>query len=132
MMTSDMAWVGLVVLGVCIHMIYVMALVGKARGEYDVQAPATTGHEMFDRHNRVHLNSVEQSVIFFPLLLVCAFAGAPLIAAVLGALYLLGRILYARGYVKDPKSRGTGMMIGFFAQIALLLVAAFYLIRSLL
>ena len=40
-----MAWVWLVVLGVSIHMIYLMAQVGMARGKYDVSAPATSGHD---------------------------------------------------------------------------------------
>ena len=78
------------------------------------------------------MNSVEQLVVFFPLLAACAMTGAATIAAGLGAAYLVGRILYAIGYVKDPKSRGAGMMIGFLAQIGLLVVAGFNVVRGLI
>ena len=127
-----MAWVWLVVLGVCVHMIYLSMMVGKARGTYKVQAPATTGHEMFDRHYRAHINSVEQSVVFFPLLAACAFTGASLISAILGAVYLVGRIIYAVSYVKEPGKRGAGMALGFLAQMGLLLVSAYSLVTGLL
>lgn len=103
-----------------------------ARGKYDVQAPATTGHDMFDRHFRVHMNSVEQLVIFFPLLATCALTGATTIAAILGGAYLVGRIIYAAAYVKDPSSRSIGMMIGFIAQVGLLIVSGWNVIRALL
>ena len=127
-----MAWVLLVVLGVCMHIIYLSMMVGKARAAYDIQAPATTGHDMFDRNYRAHINSIEQSVVFFPLLAVCAFSGATTVAAILGAAYLLGRILYAAAYVKEPTKRAAGMILGFLAQIGLLLVGAYHVIGSLL
>ena len=126
-----MVWVWLVVLGVCVHMMYLMSMVGAARGKYDVQAPATTGNEMFERHYRVHLNSVEQMVIFLPLLAACAATGSPTTAALLGAVYLLGRIIYAIAYVRDPAKRGMGMMLGFLSQIGLMLLAAFNIVSAL-
>lgn len=127
-----MAWVWLVVLGVCMHTIYLTMMVGKARATYNIQAPATTGHEMFDRHYRAHLNSVEQSVVFFPLLAVCAFTGSAVITAILGVVYLFGRVIYAAGYVKEPTKRGAGMALGFLAQVGLLLLGAYNVIAGLL
>ena len=127
-----MAWVWLIVLGVSAHMVFLMMQVGKARGQYDIQAPATSGHEMFDRHYRVHLNSVEQLVVFFPLLAAAANTGNPVVAAILGAVFLLGRIFYAAGYVAEPGKRGPGMMIGFLALVGLFGYSAFNVIRSLL
>ena len=38
--------------------------VGKARGKYNIKAPAVSGHESFDKHYRVHQNTIEQIVIF--------------------------------------------------------------------
>lgn len=122
-----MAWVWLVVIGICVHTTYLSLMVGFARGKYDITAPATSGNDMFDRHFRVHMNSLEQHIVFFPMLAACAFTGTPIIAAALGAVYLLGRILYAIGYVKDPKKRGKGMMTGFFAVIGLMLVTGYNL-----
>ena len=40
--------------------------VGKARGKYKIKAPAVSGDEMFDRHYRIHQNTIEQIVIFIP------------------------------------------------------------------
>ena len=41
-------------------------LVGRARGRYGVNAPAMSGHEVFDRYFRVHYNTMEMLVIFVP------------------------------------------------------------------
>ena len=35
-------------------------LVGRARGLYNVQAPAVTGNEVFERYFRVQMNTLEQ------------------------------------------------------------------------
>ena len=41
-------------------------LVGWARGKYGVVAPATSGHPVFERYFRVHMNTLEQLVAFVP------------------------------------------------------------------
>ena len=43
-------------------------LVAQARGKYGVQAPATTGHELFERVYRVQMNTLEMMVMFIPAL----------------------------------------------------------------
>jgi len=105
-----------------------MVLVGVARGKCDVKAPATTGNEIFERHYRVHQNSLEQAITFFPLLAICAFTANPVVAACIGAMYLLGRIIYGITYAKDPSKRTVGFLIGFLAQIALLLIGLYNVI----
>lgn len=87
------------------------AQVGSARGKYSIQAPATTGHEMFDRQYRVHYNTLEQLIIFLPGLWLFGFYIDNTWAAGIGVIYLGGRVLYARSYVKDPASRGPGMLL---------------------
>jgi glutathione S-transferase len=100
---------------------YFGAQVSRARGRYGVKAPATTGHELFDRHYRVQQNTAEQLVMFLPALyLFAVYVSAP-IAALLGLAFLVGRALYARGYVADPERRGTGFIVGFAASAVLLL-----------
>jgi uncharacterized MAPEG superfamily protein len=95
--------------------------VGQARGRYGVKAPATTGHELFDRTYRVQQNTGEQLLVFLPsLYLFAAYVSAP-IGALLGLGFLVGRVLYARGYVADPEKRGPGFLIGFVATLVLLL-----------
>lgn len=94
-----------------IEYIVLGARVGQARGKYQVAAPATTGNEMFERHYRVHYNTLEQLIVFLPSLWVFGYYIGQLWAAGLGVIYLLGRIVYAVSYVKDPARRGPGVLI---------------------
>ena len=89
----------------------------------DVPAPAITGNEAFERANRVHLNTVEQLVLFLPSLWLALPALGDHYAAGLGGVWLVGRILYARAYTKDPKTRGQGMMLTVLATLALWIAA---------
>jgi glutathione S-transferase len=95
--------------------------VGVARGKYNIAAPAVSGNEMFERVFRVHMNTLEQLVVFLPSLWIFASFISPLWAAVLGAIYIVGRALYARTYVKDPKSRSPGFAMSALPMLALML-----------
>jgi uncharacterized membrane protein YecN with MAPEG domain len=96
-------------------------LVGRARGRYGVEAPATTGHPVFERYHRVHQNTLEQLVIFVPALWMFGAFVSPAWAALLGLVFIAGRFVYLRGYVEDPKKRSTGTYITLLAQAVLLL-----------
>ena len=50
-------------------------LVGTARGTYEIKAPAITGHPIFDRYYRVHMNTLEQLIIFIPSIFVFGYFG---------------------------------------------------------
>jgi uncharacterized membrane protein YecN with MAPEG domain len=84
------------------------ALVARARVRYGVRAPASSGHEIFERHFRVQMNTLEQLIVFLPLLWVFAHYVNPLWAALGGVVFIVGRAVYARSYVRDPKSRSLG------------------------
>src|SRR5215831_9978548 len=47
---------------------YMGTRVAAARGKHGIKAPATTGHPEMDRAVRVHMNTLEQLVVFLPLL----------------------------------------------------------------
>ena len=99
---------------------------------YKVEAPAVTGHPIFERYFRVQQNTVEQLVLFFPaLFLFTQFMGAGL-AALVGLVFVAGRVLYAIGYVKDPARRGPGFLISSLANAALVLGALVGSLRALL
>lgn len=87
------------------------ALVGKARGQYGVKAPAVTGHEQFERAYRVQMNTLEMLAAFLPSLLIAAQYWSGAMVAGIGAVYLLGRVLYRQAYVADPGKRQLGFIL---------------------
>jgi uncharacterized membrane protein YecN with MAPEG domain len=97
-------------------------LVGRARGRYGVKAPAVTGSEMFERAYRVQMNTLELLVALLPALYLAARYWPPAFAAAAGAVYLVGRLIYAQAYVKDPARRGLGFMLS-IAPVFVLVVA---------
>lgn len=110
----------LAVLGLALlqYMLFGVA-VGRARGVYKVEPPATTGHEVFDRYFRVHMNTLEMLVAFVPALLLFAFYVSEAWATGLGLAYVVGRTLYFFGYVKDPKKRGLGFLISWLPTVVM-------------
>ncbi|PRC93741.1 MAPEG family protein [Solimicrobium silvestre] len=103
--------------------IWVFAKVGKARGVHKVPAPLTDGPVEFLIALRVQANTVEQLIIFLPLLWLCCIFMSDQIAAILGAIWVVGRILYALGYYQAPDKRSLGFLISSVAAIGLLISA---------
>ena len=97
--------------------------VGSARQRHAITAPATTGHPEFERHFRVQANTLEGLVMFLPSLWLFAIYGNEPIAAGLGLVWIIGRIMYMMSYVKDPTKRGPGFGIQALASLALLIGA---------
>jgi len=94
--------------------------VARARTRYDVKAPAITGHVIFERYFRVQQNTLEQLVVFIPWLYLFGRYFNPVVAALLGLLYLAGREIYAAGYVKDPANRHVGYGLTFLPIVILI------------
>jgi glutathione S-transferase len=115
-----MAYVHLVLALAVVEFLLFGLAVARARDRYHVAAPATTGNEMFERYFRVHMNTLEQLVIFIPSLLLFARYVNPYVAAVLGALFIVGRALYFRGYVQRPEQRHVGFLVGGLPTFVLL------------
>lgn len=96
-------------------------LVGRARQQYGVAAPAMTGHPIFERYMRVHQNTLEQLVVFIPAMMLFGTYVSSRFAALLGVVWIAGRVLYLRGYVADPAQRSTGFALTALPQLILLL-----------
>jgi uncharacterized MAPEG superfamily protein len=116
-----MELVAIVVLASLIQYTVFGALVGKARMTYKVEAPAVSGDPIFERYYRVHMNTLESLVLFLPSIFVFATYVRTDIAAALGVVFIIGRQMYLRSYVKDPKSRGAGYMLTFLPSTILAL-----------
>ena len=106
--------VAVVILLALVEYVAFGGLVGRARGKYGVNAPAVSGHEVFERYFRVHQNTLELLVVFVPAMWLFGTYVNPTWAALLGLVFVVGRVLYLLGYVKDPAKRE----IGFGAQRA--------------
>ncbi len=107
-------------------------LVGWARGKYGVAAPATTGHPVFERYHRVQMNTLELLAVFLPSMWMFGHFVSEAWAAGLGAVFIVGRLLYLLGYVADPKKREIGFGLSFFPVLALLVGAMIGAGRALL
>jgi|ERR1700722_1261735 glutathione S-transferase len=106
-----MALVEIVTVLALLQFIYFGVLVGRARERFGVKAPAISGHEIFERYFRVQMNTLELLVVFLPALwLATAFVAARW-AALLGAVYLIGRFVYLRAYVAEPSKRSIGFAL---------------------
>ncbi len=85
--------------------------------------PAISGHPMFERYFRAHQNTMEQLVAFVPAMWLFGTYVSPPWAAGLGLVYLVGRVLYLRGYVADPAKREIGFGLSVLPIIVLIVGA---------
>lgn len=100
--------------------------VGSMRGKHNVNAPAVTGHPEFERAYRVQMNTLEQMPVFLPGLWLATIYFKPvggILPAVLGVIWILGRVLYMEGYMADPAKRGFGFGLSAVCQLLLLILA---------
>ncbi len=101
--------------------IWVAMKVGAARAKHNVQAPSVSGPDEFLRVFRVHMNTLEQAVIFIPAIALFASAWGDLPAAIVGIFWPVGRVVYAIRYYKAAERRGLGFGISFLSSVVLLL-----------
>ena len=115
-----MAMLSVVTLIMVLAVIEVMVLgflVGRARDQYGVRAPATSGHPAWERLNRAHQNSIEQLVLFIPLFLAYCFNTGLQTGVALGIVYLIARVVYAVGYVREADRRAAGAFLTYAVQV---------------
>lgn len=113
-------------------LIFVTALVGRARGRYGVKAPATTGNENFERVFRMQMNTVESTVLFLPSLWLGAQYGYPQIAGIAGLVWVAARFWYAMAYSEAASKRGKAFLISSVATCVAFAVGCWGLLRALI
>ena len=104
--------------------------VGRARSKYGVAAPSVTGNIEFEKRYRVQANTIEQLVLMFPALWLCAFWVGDAYAALGGVIWSVGRVVYARGYYDAPEKRGPGFGLSFLPTVAMLLATLVAVVRA--
>lgn len=126
-----MLTVAIVTLLIIIQYMYFTMSAGMARGK-EIKAPATSGDEIFERKLRVQLNTLEQMMVTLPTMWLCAHFFRADVAAVLGTIFIIGRFIYSATYVKDPSKRALGFVIGFLANVVLVLASLWGVVSKLI
>lgn len=110
-------------------LLFALSLItGMARAKGNVKSfdTYTTNDKKFIIATRVHQNTLENAVVFLPLLWVATlYSNLPNVAAALGLGWVLARILYAYAYWQDPSKRFYGFMLSLLC-LALLLGLCLY------
>lgn len=111
MLQGPLLWVALVS-AISVFVYYLTLLnAGLARLKFNIPAPSHDGPEEYMRRMRAHKNTVEHIVMFLPSMWMFALMVSPIWAAILGAIWPIGRILYMIGYSKDAELRRPGLYI---------------------
>lgn len=131
MSKTELLWPALVTALAAILYLVLVINVGRARAKYGVMPPATTGNENFERVLRVQYNTLEQLAFFLPGLWLFAIYRDPGIAAILGAVWLLGRLLYAWGYYQAVEKRMVGFALSSLSSMLLVIGALFSILWQL-
>ncbi len=91
--------------------VWIVLRAGQARGKYGVAAPAVTGAPEFERALRGQQNTVEQMVLFLPLLGLASYLWSDIAAGVYGLVWSVGRVLYVEAYIRNPAKRSLGFLL---------------------
>jgi glutathione S-transferase len=124
-------WTALVTVLAILLYFYTGTRVSAARRKFGVPVPAISGNPDFERVFRVQANTLEWMPIFLPLLWLFAFYISDIWAAVLGLVWIGGRIFYMVSYSEAAAKRGPGFGIQAGVCIVLLIGALIGIISSL-
>jgi glutathione S-transferase len=93
--------------------------VAKARAKFGIKAPAISGDPDFERVFRVQMNTLEWMPIVLPSLWLFAIYISDPFAALLGLVWIAGRIMYWNGYSQAAQKRSMGFAVQFMAAAVL-------------
>ena len=95
--------------------------VAGTRRKTGILPPVMVGDPVLERTIRAHCNTLEWLPIFFPSLWLFAIYWNSSVAAALGLVWIIGRIIYFLGYVAEASKR----LPGFFIQATAVAVLLF-------
>jgi glutathione S-transferase len=119
-MMIEHRWTALVTLLALLVYFWMSLQVARARGKSGIHPPAMIGDPQLERAVRVHYNTLEWLPIFLVSLWLFAIYWNERVAAGLGIVWIIGRLIYSAGYMADPAKRGPGFLIQFLTAAVLL------------
>ena len=125
-----MKYTALVTIAAVVYTFLLSGRVGMARTKTGINAPAMAGAPDFDKAFRIHMNTVEQLVLFVPVLWLAASVVGDLWAAEVGVVWIVGRLIYAAGYRKDVDKRGPGMLMTLASTAVLTVIALWGVVQA--
>jgi glutathione S-transferase len=106
--------------------------VAAAHVRYGVKLPATTGHPDFERIYRVQMNTLEWMPIFLVSLWLFALYLSDVWAALLGVVWIGGRVWYFVGYSTATEKRVPGFLVQALVCVVLWLGAVVGIVMRLM
>lgn len=103
---------------------FIAIRVAAAHRKFGVKLPATSGNPDFERVFRAHTNMLEWMPTFLVTLWLCAIYLNDIAAAVLGLVWIVGRVIYFVGYSQAVEKRLPGFLIQTTACLLLFIGAA--------
>ena len=112
-------------------LLWAAIMVSRVRRRVGISPPAMTGSPELDCALRVHGNTVEQFIMFLPALWLAALYFQGWWAPILGAIWCLGRIIYAITYKPAaPGNRFAGFALTIFPTLILLVLAIIGIVQA--
>ena len=133
-----MAIVMMIIILALIQYVIFSFRVGMARSRYNVVAPLISGHELFERTYRVQQNTLEQLVLFIPAISILGLLGHEqglnlwLFTGIPGITWIIGRLIYAITYIRNPATRGPGFVLTILPSVFMLLTSMYLIIKELM
>jgi glutathione S-transferase len=103
---------------------FIATRVAVAHRRFGVPLPQMSGHPDFERVQRAHANMLEWMPTFLAPLWICAFYLDDVVAAGLGAVWIIGRAVYFAGYSRAVDRRLPGFAIQALACVLLMIGSA--------
>jgi uncharacterized membrane protein YecN with MAPEG domain len=116
-------YVAIVTLLTVLTYFWMATQVARTRRRVGILAPTMTGDPALERTIRAHTNTLEWLPIFLPALWLFAIYWNATVAALLGLIWIAGRIVYFVGYVAAAEKRFPGFFIQALAATVLVLGA---------
>ena len=111
---------------------FTVFIAGMARVRFKVDAPSHDGPPEYLRFVRAHQNTAEHLILFLPALWLFTTFGSAVWAALIGAVWPVGRLMYALGYYQAAEKRTLGLIVSMLPIYILVLGSLIAILMQLL